>query len=74
MSDRPRRPFTHTGCGGVIDGTGMCDSCGAIPEPSELTIHPRPGKPAVAKADPVSKALQSAHPFFAPIREPAPQA
>jgi len=74
LGDRRRRPFTHTGCGGLIDGTGMCDSCGAIPEPSELTIHPRPGKPAVVKADPVSQALRSAHPLFTPIREPAPQA
>jgi DNA-binding HxlR family transcriptional regulator len=69
MPERRRRPFTHTGCGGVIAITGACESCGAIPAPNQLTINPRPGRLRNAKADPVSKALTVPHPLLTPIRQ-----
>lgn len=69
-----RRGYTHTGCGGAISTDGRCESCGARPEPGDLTVHPRPTQlPVTAnKTDPVSLALSVPHRLLTPIeRTPA---
>lgn len=74
-ADAQRLPFTHAGCGGAVtaEAGGRCESCGARPEPGELTVHPRPGQSrAAARADPVSQALSVPHRLLTPIaRTPA---
>ena len=72
MPERRRRPFTHTGCGGVVGADGACESCDAIPGPDDLTIHPQPARPRAVKTDPASQALKNAHPLLTPIREASP--
>jgi DNA-binding HxlR family transcriptional regulator len=72
MPERRRRPFTHTGCGGVVGADGTCRACGAIPAPDGLTIHPQPARPRPVKTDPASQALKRAHPLLTPIREASP--
>lgn len=67
MTERTRRPFTHNGCGGPLGPDGRCGSCGARLGPDELSIHPPPGRPRTAKADPVSRALRSTHPLLTRI-------
>jgi hypothetical protein len=69
QSGRPRRPFTHNGCGGVLGADGVCADCHTIPAPSELTVHPSRSKPTRRKADPVSQALTQPHQLLAPIGE-----
>jgi DNA-binding HxlR family transcriptional regulator len=64
-----RRAYSHTGCGGTIAPDGRCESCGARPEPGDLTVHPRPTQlPLTAtKTDPVSVALRAPHRLLTPI-------
>ena len=66
------RPYSHAGCGGAVAADGRCEACGATPEPADLTVHPRPAwSPAVAKTDPVSRALSVPHRLLTPIGPPA---
>ena len=67
MPKGARRRFTHNGCGGALGANGTCDSCGATPDPDELSIQPRSGRARVTKTDPVSETLRSAHPLLTPI-------
>ena len=62
-----RRRFTHNDCGGALTANGSCDSCGATPDPDELSIQPPSGRPRTAKVDAVSRSLRSTHPLLTPI-------
>jgi DNA-binding HxlR family transcriptional regulator len=65
------RPVKHSGCGGALAPDGRCESCGARPEPGDLTLHPRPaGAPGTARTDPVSHALSVPHRMLTPIGRP----
>lgn len=66
------RPVKHSGCGGTLAPDGRCGSCGARPQPGDLTLYPRPaGAPGTARTDPVSRALSVPHRLLTPIRQPA---
>jgi DNA-binding HxlR family transcriptional regulator len=72
LGDGRCRFYTHAGCGGTLAADGRCASCGVLPPPGELTLHPRPGAPPAAKTDPVSRALSAPHRLLTPIaRTPA---
>jgi DNA-binding HxlR family transcriptional regulator len=69
LGGRPGRAFTHNGCGGQLGADGTCAACHTMPVPGELTMHPRSGKSARRKADPVSQALTQPRPLLVPINE-----
>ncbi|MGH3156405.1 MAG: winged helix-turn-helix transcriptional regulator [Streptosporangiaceae bacterium] len=64
-----RRPYTHAGCGGSVALDGRCEACGAQPQPSELTVHPRPEPSPITahKTDQVSRTLATPHQLLTPI-------
>lgn len=65
----PRRLVHHDRDGGLIDGHGRCDSCGAVAPVAEIRMDPGPGfDPALASADPVSAAIDHSVLLLRPLR------
>lgn len=65
-----RRVFRHAQCpGSVLDRTGRCPSCTAVPPPGELEMHPGPGlEIEPVPPDPVSRALLRPHRLLVPLQ------
>lgn len=67
---RRRRVFRHAQCpGSVLDASGRCPSCGAVPPPGDVEMHPGAALATdPVPADPVSRALLAPQRLLEPLR------
>ncbi|MCF6474697.1 helix-turn-helix transcriptional regulator [Nonomuraea sp. MG754425] len=63
----PRRLFHHVSCGGRIEATSYCATCGAMVGPADVEVRPGPGLGAGGRQDRVSLALRTPHRMLDPI-------
>ena len=63
----PRRLFLHAACGGELGAAGECAACGVTPEAADVTMRSGPGRDAVRRTDPVSRALREPHRLLTPL-------
>ncbi|MFC4336198.1 winged helix-turn-helix transcriptional regulator [Salininema proteolyticum] len=65
FSEEPvTRVFTHTACGGRLDGNAFCPECGLTPPAGDVATRPGPGP---QRDDPVSRALAAPHRLLEPL-------
>jgi DNA-binding HxlR family transcriptional regulator len=67
VGDGPVRLFSHAACGTDLSAAGDCPTCGVQPEPREIETRPGPGRPAVVRRDPISRALRTPHRLLEPV-------
>jgi DNA-binding HxlR family transcriptional regulator len=67
--ERPyRRSYRHADCGGTIEPSRVCSTCGRIPDVADLVVHPsRRPRDRAGRDDPVSRALRRPHRLLEPI-------
>lgn len=63
-----RREFLHAACGTLLQGAGICPTCGVAPKPREVSTRPGPGIGETVRANTVSRALRSPRTLLEPIR------
>jgi hypothetical protein len=66
-ADGPRVFFRHERCGQPLADTARCDTCGRVPDPSEVSINPvNPAIPP-ARRDPVARGMARPHRLLDPL-------
>ncbi|MFB4265473.1 winged helix-turn-helix transcriptional regulator [Nonomuraea sp. GTA35] len=63
----PHRLFHHVTCGGRLEPTSYCPTCGGIVKLEEVEMRPGPGLAADTRQDQVSLALRTPHRMLDPI-------
>lgn len=63
-----RREFLHAQCGSLLTRAGICETCGVVPGPRDVSMRPGPGMAATVRPNAVSKALRSPRRLLDPIR------
>lgn len=64
---KPRRIFSHSGCGTDLDPSGRCPSCRMTPEADAVQMRPGPGI-GRKRTDSISMALREPRPLLEPLR------